>query len=56
MIYTYTCGKHEKELLRKVEERDEPVKCEECGEPMKRKVERAGLVFKGKGFYSTDYK
>lgn len=33
------------------------IKCNECGEIMKRQVAPgAGIVFKGTGFYSTDYR
>jgi len=56
--YEYKCGAcgHAFERFQKIS--DSPVRtCPECG---KRKVERlisvgGGLVFKGPGFYATDY-
>ena len=36
---------------------DHPVpRCPVCGEPMSLVLHPAGLVFKGAGFYETDYK
>jgi len=36
---------------------EEPLtNCPECGAEVKRVISSAGLVFKGSGFYSTDYK
>lgn len=37
---------------------DEPLKeCRECGGPVKRLIGTgAGLLFKGSGFYTTDYR
>jgi len=57
--YEYRCGAcgHEFERFQKIT--DDPVRtCPECGE---REVERlispgGGLVFKGPGFYATDYR
>ena len=57
--YDYQCGacKHEWELFQSMN--DSPVKsCPKC---KKRKAKRllglgAGLIFKGTGFYETDYK
>ncbi|HYC72544.1 MAG TPA: FmdB family zinc ribbon protein [Opitutaceae bacterium] len=57
--YEYVCSKcgHEMEAFQSM--KDEPVKkCPACRKPgLKRKVGGgAGLIFKGSGFYLTDYK
>lgn len=57
--YEYACAKcgHEMEAFQSM--KDEPLKkCPACGKPaLKRKVGGgAGLIFKGSGFYLTDYK
>jgi putative FmdB family regulatory protein len=57
--YEYACQKcgHEFEQFQSM--RDEPLKkCPKCGKPaLKRLVGGgAGLIFKGTGFYITDYK
>jgi putative FmdB family regulatory protein len=57
-IYEYkclSCG-HKFEVLQKVS--DEPIKvCPECGGEVKKLIGTgAGLIFKGSGFYITDYK
>src|ERR1044072_7855848 len=57
--YEYACSKcgHQFEQFQSM--RDEPLKkCPKCGKPaLKRLVGGgAGLIFKGSGFYITDYK
>ncbi|MES1166854.1 MAG: zinc ribbon domain-containing protein [Pseudomonadota bacterium] len=57
--YEYACTKcgHAFEIFQSM--KDLPLKkCPECGKPaLKRLVGRgAGLIFKGSGFYITDYK
>jgi putative FmdB family regulatory protein len=57
--YEYVCSKcgHQFEQFQSM--RDEPLKkCPKCGKPaLKRLVGGgAGLIFKGSGFYITDYK
>jgi putative FmdB family regulatory protein len=56
-IYTCECG-GEKEELRRISERDDPVTCPECGGEMSRVlfVETARPQFKGPGFYETEYR
>ncbi len=54
--YEYQCPEgHEFELLQKMSEKPR-AKCPVCGKTAARKISGgAGLVFKGSGFYITDY-
>jgi putative FmdB family regulatory protein len=54
--YEYICtAGHTFEALQKISERPKS-KCPVCGKPAKRKISGgAGLLFKGSGFYITDY-
>ena len=55
--YEYRCPKgHDFELFQRIS--DEPgAKCPECGEDAERQLSAgAGLLFKGSGFYITDYR
>ena len=55
--YGYRCSKcgHELEMLQKIT--DPPLKtCPECGGELTKKVYAAGVIFKGSGYYTTDYK
>ena len=56
--YEYKCEKcgHRFERLQGIT--DEPLKkCPECGGKIKRMISAgAGIIFKGNGFYQTDYK
>ena len=56
-IYGYrcrTCG-HEFEVLQKMS--DAPLKtCPKCSGELAKMVYAAGIVYKGSGYYSTDYK
>ncbi len=54
--YEYECPEgHQFEKLQKMSERPRAV-CPVCGKPATRKISGgAGLVFKGSGFYITDY-
>jgi putative FmdB family regulatory protein len=56
--YEYKClkCKHTFEEFQKIT--DKPlVKCPKCGGPVKRLISGgAGLIFKGSGFYVTDYR
>jgi putative FmdB family regulatory protein len=54
--YEYRCPEgHEFELVQKMTGRAR-AKCPRCGRPAVRRVSGgAGLIFKGKGFYITDY-
>jgi putative FmdB family regulatory protein len=56
-IYGYRCANcgHELEVLQKVS--DEPLKvCPKCQGKLTKMLYPAGVIFKGSGFYSTDYK
>jgi putative FmdB family regulatory protein len=54
--YEYICSAgHAFETFQKISERPK-TKCPVCGKPATRKISGgAGLVFKGSGFYITDY-
>jgi len=54
--YEYECpGGHEFELFQKMSDKPR-AKCPSCGRMAVRKISGgAGLVFKGSGFYITDY-
>jgi len=55
--YEYECSKgHRFEIFQKMS--DAPVsECTECGAPAERKISGgAGFLFKGDGFYITDYR
>lgn len=54
--YEYECpAGHEFEKFLKMSDRSR-VACPECGKPAERRISGgAGLVFKGSGFYITDY-
>ena len=56
-IYGYRCGNcgHEFEILQKMS--DAPLKtCPKCSGELHKMVYAAGIVYKGSGYYSTDYK
>ena len=56
-IYGYRCENcgHQLEVLQKVS--DEPLKiCPNCQGKLVKRVYPAGVIFKGSGFYSTDYR
>ena len=55
-LYDYKCTKcnHIFEVMQKISE--EPLKfCPQCKGPIKRLISPAGIIFKGSGFYVTDY-
>ena len=56
-IYTYECQSCSSTLERRQSFSDEPLTVhDECGGSLKRVIHPAGIVFKGSGFYNTDYK
>ncbi|MEK6718369.1 MAG: FmdB family zinc ribbon protein [candidate division NC10 bacterium] len=55
-IYEYECERcqHRFEIMQKLSDR--PLKkCEKCGGPVQKVLSAPGLVFKGSGWYVTDY-
>ena len=56
--YDYECEKCGKHFEKFQSMNDEPLKnCPECGGPLRRLIGMgAGIIFKGSGFYETDYK
>lgn len=56
-IYTYACQSCSTTLERRQSFHDEPLTThDECGGSLRRVIHPAGIVFKGSGFYNTDYK
>jgi putative FmdB family regulatory protein len=56
-IYGYRCEQcgHEVEVLQAMS--DEPLRvCPNCMGPLRKMVYPAGIIFKGSGYYTTDYK
>lgn len=56
-IYGYECSQcgHQLEVLQSLSE--EPLRtCPECMGPLRKLLYPVGVIFKGSGFYSTDYK
>ena len=56
--YSYECKRcsHTQDLFHSMSATPR-VKCEECGGPCTRLIGKgAGIIFKGTGFYETDYK
>ena len=56
-IYGYECQScgHHFEVFRNIS--DPPLAdCPECGGPIRKLLYPVGVIFKGSGFYSTDYK
>ena len=55
--YGYVCDQcgHQFEVLQRIS--DAPLKeCPECGGVLRKQLYPVGVVFKGSGFYTTDYK
>jgi putative FmdB family regulatory protein len=56
-IYGYRCEQcgHEVEMLQSMS--DEPLRvCPNCMGPLRKMIYPVGIVFKGSGYYTTDYK
>lgn len=56
-IYAYECPDcgHRFERLQSINSEDKEV-CPNCGAMARRLIMPAGVIFKGSGFYSTDYR
>ncbi|MCC7371459.1 MAG: FmdB family transcriptional regulator [Chloroflexi bacterium] len=56
-IYTYECQSCDSTLEKRQSFSDDPLTVHEsCGGSLRRVIHPAGIVFKGSGFYNTDYK
>jgi putative FmdB family regulatory protein len=56
-IYTYECQTCSDSLERRQSFSEDPLTIHEnCGGSLRRIIHPAGIVFKGSGFYNTDYK
>jgi putative FmdB family regulatory protein len=56
-LYTYACGACGQEIEKRQGFHDAPLTtCEACGGDLRRVLHPVGIVFKGSGFYNTDYK
>jgi putative FmdB family regulatory protein len=55
-VYEYQCESCER-IIEKIQKFSDPplTQCEECGGPLKKILSPPALVFKGSGFYITDY-
>ena len=56
-LYVYACEPcgHGFEIRQRFDEQPLSV-CPECGGKIRRVIQPVGIVFKGSGFYSTDYR
>jgi len=56
-IYVYRCADCKAETEKRQGFSDAPLTtCETCGGAVRRVLQPAGVIFKGSGFYSTDYR
>lgn len=55
-VYEYQCESC-KRIIEKIQKFSDPplTRCEGCGGPLKKVLSAPALVFKGSGFYITDY-
>ncbi len=55
--YEYRCpAGHHFEVFQRISDKPEAI-CPECGRPAQRQISAgAGFLFRGEGFYSTDYR
>ncbi|MCF7886232.1 MAG: zinc ribbon domain-containing protein [Candidatus Marinimicrobia bacterium] len=55
-FYDYKCSECSHTFSQKQSITDDSFpNCPQCGSPTKRLIQGTGLVFKGNGFYATDY-
>lgn len=56
-LYEYQCQVCKARFERRQRMSDRPLRvCPECGGELQRLYRMVGVVFKGKGFYATDYR
>lgn len=56
-IYTYQCNVCGSQIERRQGFHDAPLTmCDACGGDLRRTLHSVGIVFKGSGFYNTDYR
>ena len=56
-LYEYECESCGVRFERRQHMEDEPVEvCPECGGDVHRLIQPVGIIFKGSGFYQTDYR
>lgn len=57
-LYEYKCEScgQEKEILRHMDEADDPVPCPVCNKPMKRKISLTSFILVGGGWAADGYK
>ena len=56
-IYVYHCAACDTHLEKRQGFADAPLTaCEHCGGSVRRVLQPVGVIFKGSGFYSTDYR
>ncbi len=56
-LYEYQCQECGLRFERRQTFTEDPVKtCPECGGPVVRLIQPAGIIFKGSGFYVTDHR
>src|SRR5690348_12017132 len=56
-IYVYRCANCNGEIEKRQGFSDAPLTtCESCGGSLRRVLQPAGVIFKGSGWYSTDYR
>lgn len=55
-IYEYQCDTCSYKFEVKQSIKDDPIAaCERCGKPVRRLISSSGIMFKGSGWYVTDY-
>ena len=55
-IYEYQCDTCSHKFEVKQSMKDDPIAaCERCGKPVRRIISSSGIMFKGSGWYVTDY-
>ncbi|MBI2165562.1 MAG: zinc ribbon domain-containing protein [Chloroflexi bacterium] len=55
-IYGYVCARCEHRFeLRQPFDAASEMNCPKCGSPAQRKIYPVGIIFKGNGWYTTDY-